>query len=130
MRSSGLPRSKALHAQTRVIRARATDVTVRRQTETTGSLDEVTTTESDHTERIWLFEPRESVAAELAGERIDGGLGGLIVSDGNVDVKHGDRVTYGAVEYEIDTIVGHPIDAEPGSAPDTSFWILSFERRQ
>jgi len=152
MRSSGLPRSKALHGQTRIIRARATDVTVWRQAETVGVLDEVTTTETEHTEQIWLFEPRESIAEELSGERIEGGLGGLIVSDGTVDVEHGDRVRYGGVEYEVDTIVGHPtdVDVTGGSIAwedgywgseflwnqnddifsDVSFWILSFERRQ
>lgn len=129
-RSSGFPRSSAITGHTRVIRSRTRPVTVERVTETTGSLDEVTTTSTEHTESLWLFAPRESVSEELAGERLDGGLGGLAIADGTVDIEHGDRVTYGGVVYEVDTIVGQPVDGEPGNAPDTEFWVLDFERRQ
>jgi hypothetical protein len=117
---------------TRVVRARTRAVTVSRVTETQGTLDETTTTTTDHTESLWLFEPRESVAAEVAGERLNGSLGGLAVADGTVDIEHNDRVTHGGVEYEVDTIVGHPEDdASDGTAsPDTDFWIIDFVRRQ
>jgi len=129
-RSSGLPRSRAIVGHTRVIRSRTQPVTVERVTETTGSLDEITTTTTGHTESLWLYEPRESVADEIAGERLDGGLGGLAIADGNVDIEHGDQVTYGGVVYEVDTIVGHPVDGETGNSPDTKFWVLNFQRRQ
>jgi len=129
-RSSGIPRSAAIAGHTRVIRARSRDVTVSRPTKTTNELDEVTETTTERTASIWLFQPRESIADEIAGERIDGGIGGLVVSDKSVDLQKGDVVTYGGVEYELDTIVGHPEDGEPGNAPDTAFWMLDFERRQ
>lgn len=131
-RSTGLPRRKGIAGITRVVRARTSAVTVSRVTETQGSLDETTTTTSDHTEDLWLFEPRESVAEELVGERINGGLGGLAVADGTVDLNKDDRIVHGGVEYEVDTIVGHPEDAEPdgSSSPDTDFWLVTFVRRQ
>jgi len=124
-RSSGLPRQRGVGGLTRIIRARTRSVTVSRVTETTGSLDETTTTTTDHTEDIWLFEPRESVAEELTGERLNGGLGGLTVADGTVDIELDDRITYGGVEYEVDTIVGHPDDTQS----DAAFWMVSFTRR-
>jgi hypothetical protein len=39
---------------------------------------------------------------------------------------------HGGVEYEIDTIVGHPNDDEPDGtgSPNTDFWVITFERRQ
>lgn len=129
--TSGLPRRVGLAGLTRVIRYRTSSVTVSRPSESKGSLDQTTTTTSDHTEDLWLFEPRENVSQELTGERIDGSLGGLAVSDGTVDLNHNDRVTHGGIEYEIDTIVGHPDDGDPdgSSSPDTDFWVISFTRR-
>lgn len=130
--SSGLPTGRGLDGLTRVIRARTRAVTVSRVTQSTGSLDETTTTTSDHTEDIWLFQPRESVAAEIAGERVNGRLGGLAVADGTVDLQINDRVTHGGVEYEIDSIVGHPKDGDTNATPSpvTRFWVIDFERRQ
>lgn len=131
-RSSGLPRRKGIAGITRVVRARTSAVTVSRVTETKGSLDESQTSTTDHTEDLWLFEPRESVAEELVGERVNGGLGGLAVADGTVDLQRDDRITHGGVEYEIDTIVGHPEDgdADGTSSPETDFWLVTFTRRQ
>jgi hypothetical protein len=131
MRSTGLPRQKGLGGLTRVIRARTRSVTVTRQIESKGSLDQQTTTSSsDHTEDIWLFEPRESVAQELAGEQFSGGLGGLAVADGTVDVQHDDRITHGGVEYEVDTVVGHPEDddSDGTASPETDFWVIDMVR--
>lgn len=131
-RSSGIPRRRALQGMTRIIGGRTQRVTVERVSETKGSLDETQTTTDEHIEDIWLYQPRESVATELAGERIDGSLGGLVISDGRVDIQHNDRITHGGVEYEVDTIVGKPSDGSPDGAPspDTDFWIISFVRRQ
>jgi len=80
---------------------------------------------------VWVFEPRENVATEITGEHLDGGLGGLVVSDGTVDIQHNDRLTHGGVEYEVDTVVGHPNDGEAdGTATeDTDFWMVRFVRR-
>lgn len=131
-RSTGLPRRTGIAGITRVVRARTRAVTVSRVSESTGSLDEVQTSTTDHTEDLWLFEPRESVAEELVGERVNGGLGGLAVADGTVDLQRDDRITHGGVEYEIDTVVGHPEDADPDgtTSPDTDFWLVNFVRRQ
>lgn len=129
-RSTGLPRSPGVAGITRVIRARVSTQMVTRPTNSTGSLDESSESTTDHREDMWLFRPNESVAEEIAGDRIGGSLGGFCIADGTVDIQHRDRVTYGGVEYEIDTIEGHPEDGEPGNAPDTSFWIVSFDRRQ
>ena len=130
--SSGVPRQRGLDGITRIIRARTRSVTVNRVTETKGSLDETQTTTDGHTESVWLFEPRENVAQEIAGERLEGSLGGLTVADGTVDIQHNDRITHGGVEYEVDTVVGHPEDgdADGTSSPDTDFWIVNFVRRQ
>lgn len=129
-RSSGIPRGRALAGITAIIRARARAVTVSRPAQSTGSLDETTETTSDHQEDIYLHDPNESIAEVEAGERTTGDLGGLVVADGSVDIEHGDRITYGGVEYEVDTVVGYPEDGEPGNAPDTNYWRVTFIRRQ
>jgi hypothetical protein len=130
--STGIPRRRGLGGISRVIRSRQRRVTVQRPTETTGSLGETQTTTTEHTESLWLFEPRETVAQELAGERIDGSLGGLAAADGSVDMEHNDRIVHGGVEYEVDTVVGHPDDGDADGTPseDTDFWMVSFVRRQ
>jgi hypothetical protein len=130
-RSTGLPRQKGLAGITRVIRARTRSVTVTRVTETKGSLDQTKESTDGHTEQMWLFEPREAVAQEIAGERLTGSLGGLAVADGTVDVQPDDRVTHGGVEYEVDTVVGHPNDgdADGTASTDTDFWVVNFVRR-
>lgn len=132
VRSTGLPRRKGIAGITRIVRSRVTAVTVSRISTSKGSLDETNTNPNDHTEDLWLFEPRESVAEELAGERINGALGGLVVADGTVDLQRDDRIVHGGVEYEIDTIVGHPEDGDTDgtNSPGTDFWIVSFTRRQ
>jgi hypothetical protein len=117
---------------TRIIGARTSSVTVSRPTTSKGSLDETTTTTNDHTEDLWLFEPNETIAEEVAGERVEGSLGALAISDGTVDLQVDDRVTHGGVEYEVNTVVGHPEDDDPDgtASPDTDFWMASFVRRQ
>jgi hypothetical protein len=133
MRSTGIPRSKGLLGIRRIIGSRTRSVTVKRPSTSTGSLGETNTdSTNDHTEYIWLFEPNESISSELTGERLDGSLGGLVVADGSVDIEHNDRVVHGGVEYEVDTIVGHPNDDEPDGtdSPNTDFWMITFNRRQ
>lgn len=130
--STGIPRRRGLGGISRVIRSRQRRVTVERPSESQGSLGETTTTTSEHTESMWLFEPRETTAQEIAGERLDGSLGGLTVADGSVDVQHNDRIVHGGVEYEVDTVVGHPDDGDADGTPTegTDFWMVSFVRRQ
>lgn len=133
MRSTGIPRSKGLLGIRRIIGSRTRSVTVKRPSTSTGSLGETNTDSTDdHTEHIWLFEPNESISSEITGERLDGSLGGLVVSDGSVDIQHNDRVVHGGVEYEVDTVVGHPNDDETDGtdSPDTDFWMVTFTRRQ
>jgi hypothetical protein len=132
VRSSGIPRQKGVFGITRIIRARARAKTFERVTTSQGTLDETTTSTSEYSVDVWLFEPRENIAEELAGERINGSLGGLVVADDTIDIDRDDRITYGGVEYEVDTIVGHPEDgdADGTASPDTEFWLLSFVRRQ
>lgn len=130
--STGLPRLKGIAGITRIIRARVSATTISRPDASKGSLDETSTSTADHSEDMWLFEPRESIANELAGERINGGLGGLVVADGTVDLQKDDRIVHGGIEYEIDTIVGHPEDDDTDGtdSPETDFWIVTFTRRQ
>jgi hypothetical protein len=130
--SSGIPRRRGLGGISRIIRSRQRRVTVQRPTETQGSLDETQTDTNEHTESLWLFEPRENVGKELAGKQVDGSLGGLAAADGSVDVALNDRIVYGGVKYEVDTVVGHPDDADADGtpSPDTDFWVISFVRRQ
>lgn len=117
---------------TRIIRSRARSVTVSRPTKQKNSLDGTTESLAEHTENIWLFEPREQVANELAGERVTGSLGGLVVADRAVDIQKDDRITHGGVEYEVDTVVGHPEDdpADGTMSVETDFFIVDFVRRQ
>mgnify|MGYP000238093105 CR=1 FL=1 len=132
-RSSGIPRRRGLGGISRIIGARTTSKVIKRYGETTNSLGESTSGLLDeHTERLWLFEPSEGIGTEVVGERLDGALNGLCVADGTVDLEHNDRVVHGGVEYEIDTIVGHPNDDEPDGtdSENTDFWVITFERRQ
>lgn len=131
MVSSGIPRRRAIGGITRVIGTRAAPTTITRVSTTTGSLDETVETTDEHTESIWVFSPRENVADEITGEHLDGGLGGLIVADGTVDIQHNDRLTHGGVSYEVDTVVGHPNDGEAdGTQSDgVDFWMVRFVRR-
>lgn len=131
-RSSGIPRDKAIGGLGAILRGRTAPKTVTRPTKSTGSLDQTTETTASHTESLYLFRPQEAVADTMAGERITGDLGGLAIADGTVDLSKDDRVTYGGVEYELDTIVGVPEDDEPDGtdSPNTDYWRLSFVRRQ
>lgn len=129
-RSSGIQRGRAIQGISSIISARTQRVMVERPTKSTGSLDETTETTTEHPEDIYLHDPDEGVAEVVGGERVTGDLAGLAIADGSVDVAHGDRVTYGGVEYEVDTIVGYPEDGEPGNSPNTSYWVISFVRRQ
>jgi len=131
-RSNGLPRRSGTAGLTHVIRARTSATTVSRPTETQGSLDESTSTTNDHIESVWLFEPREAPSEELTGERVNGSLGLLAVADGSVDLQRDDRIVHGGVEYEIDTIVGHPADGTPDGTDShgVDFWKGSLVRRQ
>lgn len=132
-RSTGIPRRRGLGGISRIIGARTTAKNIRRYGETTNSLGETDTTlTSDHTVDLWLFDPSEGNGTEIVGERLDGALNGLCVADGTVDLEHNDRITHGGVEYEIDTIVGHPEDNDPdGTASNgTDFWMIALTRRQ
>lgn len=131
-RSSGIPTSRPISGITRIIRSRARSVTVSRPTVQKNSLDGTSETITEHTEQMRLFEPRESIAEEVTGERVNGGLGALVVAESTVDVQKDDRITYGGVEYEVDTIIGHPQDGQPDGteSPETEFYVISFTRRQ
>jgi hypothetical protein len=117
---------------TRIIRSRSRSTTVSRPTTTQNSLDTTEETLSEHTENMWLFQPREGVGEEFAGERITGSLGALVVAEDTVDIQHNDRITHGGVEYEVDTIVGHEEDApaDGTASPNTQFFVVNFTRRQ
>lgn len=130
-RSSGISRHRALAGITRIISARARSVTVQRPEQSTGELDEVTETTTEHSEDIYLHDPGENIAEVAAGERTVGDLGGLAVSDDSVDIQHGDRITHGGVEYEVDTVVGLPVDddSDGSESPDTDYWKITFIRR-
>lgn len=131
-RSSSIPTSQPLSGITRIVRTRTRSVTISRPTTTTNALDDIEKTLSEHTEDMWIYEPRESVGQEFAGERINGSLGALVVADRAVDLQKDDRLVHGGVEYEIDTIVGHPEDTEPDGtvSPNTKFFVIDFVRRQ
>lgn len=123
-RSSGIPRGRAFGAITKIISARSDAKTVKRPTESIGSLGETKETTGEHTEHLWLFSPDENRVQSVAGERLTGDLAALAVADGSTDVKPDDRITHGGVEYEVDTVVGQPNDE------DTNYWTISLIRRQ
>jgi hypothetical protein len=93
-------------------------------------LDETTETTNEHVESIYLHDPGERITNEAAGERTVGDLRGLATADGSVDIEHNDRITYGGVEYEVDTVVGYPVDGQPGDSHETNYWEITFVRRQ
>jgi len=131
MRASGISRNSSLRMITRIIRSRSRTVTFNRPTVSQTALDDTTETLEEHTESVWLFEPQESVSDEITGERINGSLGGLVVAADTVDVQTNDRITYGGVEYEVDTVVGHPNDAAADGTPsEANFFQIDFVRRQ
>lgn len=129
-RSSGIPTKRPISGITRIIRSRSRSVTVSRPTRETNALDEEVETLNEHVEDMWLFEPREQAASEIAGDRINGSLGGLVVAERQVDIQHGDRITHGGVEYEVDTVVGHPDDdqADGSVSEGTDFFVVNFTR--
>lgn len=108
-RAGGAPLGRAVTTIAGIIDARATSVVLTRPSKSTGSLDETKEQTNDHTEQMWLVSPDESISQDPAGERISGDLRALTL-DG-ADVQKDDRLTYGGVEYEVDTIVGRPDDA-------------------
>lgn len=130
-RSSGLPTGRLRAGMTRIIRSRARSVTIKRPTKTKNSLDDTVETIDEHIENIWLFQPQENISQELTGERINGSLGGLLVAERGVNVQKDDRVVHGGIEYEVDTVVGHPEDtnADGGRVDGTDFFVISFVRR-
>ena len=133
MRSSGIPRRRGLGGMTRIISARSSPTTIKRPTSGSNSLGGKTNVSTDeHSESLWAFDPTESVGSELVGERLDGALNALAVASDSVDLQQNDITVHGGVEYEIDTIVGHPYDGETDgtASPETDFWIVSFTRRQ
>ncbi|WP_226041174.1 hypothetical protein [Natrinema sp. DC36] len=115
---------------TRIISARATAKTFTSVSQTKNSLDQTDETTSEYSEDMWLFDPEERTTSEVAGERVRGDLGGLIIAEGDGSgnyeepVERNDRIVHGGVEYEVDTIVGVPDDEEP------NYWTISFIRRQ
>lgn len=131
-RSSGIPTRRPIGGITRIIRSRSRSVTVSRPSHETNELDDTVETLTDHIEQMWLFEPREQAASEIAGERINGSLGALVVAERAVDIRHGDRITHGGVEYEVDTVVGHPDDDEAdGSVSEgVDFFVVDLVRWQ
>lgn len=129
-RASGISRVGSLGMMTRIIRSRSRTVTFTRPTKTTTELGDTEETTDEHTESVWLFQPEESVSDEITGERINGSLGGLVVADIGPDIQKDDRITYGGVEYEVDTVVGHPSDDEAdGSESEADFFQINFVRR-
>jgi len=124
-RSTGIPRGKALGGITKIIAARTSPKTIKRPTETVGSLGETQEQlQEDHIEDLWLFRPEENRVQSVAGERITGDLGGLTLSDGRTDVKKDDVILHGGVEYEVDTVEGLPDEDDP------DYWVVNFLRRQ
>jgi len=122
-RASGISRGSSLRMMTRIIGSRTNTVTFERPTTTTNALDETVETTSEYTENVWLFQPEESVSDEITGERINGSLGGLVIEADTVDIQSNDRITYGGVEYEVDTVVGYP------QRDDATFLVVDFVRR-
>lgn len=128
--SSGAPRGRALKAIRNVIQTRQVPTTISRPTTTTGNLDQQQTTLTDHTERLWVFDPQSNVTEVAAGERVQGDLNAL-ARDG-IDVRKDDRLTHGGVEYEVDTVVGFPEDAEADGTDhdeDTAYFHITLRRR-
>lgn len=124
VRSSGIPRGRALAGITKIISARASATSVKRPTEEVGSLGETKETTEEHVEDLWLFDPDENRVQAATGERLTGDLAGLTLADGRTNIEHGDVIVHGGVEYEVDTVVGMPDDENP------DYWAVALLRRQ
>ena len=130
MRASGISRTSSLRMMVRIVRSRSSAVVFTTPTTSTNEFDETVETTTEHTENVWLFQPEERVSDEITGERINGSLGGLVVADDTVEISKDDRITYGGVEYEVDTVVGYPNDAAADGTPsEATFFQIDFTRR-
>lgn len=129
-RSGGAPSDYGTKVITDLIDARTQSVVVTRPTKTTGSLDETTETTAEHTEQIWFVSPRKSVTNVDTGERVNGDLRGLAPDP--LDIQKDDRITYGGVEYEVDTVIGRPGDGTPDgeTTEGVDYFVITLVRRQ
>lgn len=127
-RAGGAPRGRALGTISSIVHQRTQTYTITRPTQTTGSLDQTTETTATHDEELWLFDARESSREVLAGERLTGSLGALGL-DG-IDIQPNDRLTHGAVTYEVESVVGKPDDADAdGTAhSNTDYFVIQLTR--
>jgi len=127
-----IPRSRPLRIVRQIIEQRARSVVVERPVTTVTELDEETSTLEQHTEQMWLHSPDERITREPSGERTVGELQAHAAAHESVDLKVGDRITHGGVEYEIDAIIGRPTDEQPDGdrTPETEYWVIDFVRRQ
>lgn len=128
--AGGAPLTRGPRQIASIIRARTQAVEITRATESTGSLDETTETTSTFTEDLWLGDVSESLSSVVSGDRSVGTLTALGL-DG-IDIEVDDRLSYGGVEYEVDTVVGRPADADAdGTSHDgTRYFAITLERRQ
>lgn len=127
-RAGGAPRQRLTRSITSIIEQRHRYVTIDRPTKTTGDLDQVEETLEDHTEQLWFHSTRRFVDQTDVGERIEADVFALGL-DG-IDVQHGDRCTYGGVEYTVDQVVGRPHDASADGTDhdDTQYFVIALTR--
>ncbi len=109
-RSGGVPTDRGVTAISSVISQRVRPIVIKRPTTETGPLDETTETLSEHTESLWPVSPSERIEITDTGDRLQGDLRALAL-DG-IDVQTNDRITYGGVEYEVNSVIGQPEDAQ------------------
>lgn len=128
-RGSAVPGDRASHVIADIIDDKSRKVVVERPTEQTGTLDESTETLDEYVEALWLTDTQKFISEEDTGERFTGSLRAFGV-DG-INIKHGDRLTYGGVEYEVDTVEGQPddVEADGSSHDDTDYFEITLVRR-
>lgn len=116
-----IPTRKPHNMMRLVIKQHLTVYTVERVTVTPDSMGGVSETSSTHSESFWVFRPNEFQLNIDIGERFDGDIGALCLSEADVQVN--DRIIYGTDEYEVTGIIARPTEE------NNQFKILNLERR-
>lgn len=100
-----------------VVRHESSTYTLTRTTSNaSGSLGEVSDTQTTVDRDLWLFEDVRTQLEELFGEEIRADLGGVALQE--TDVQYGDELDYGSGTYKVED--------EPSNVPAEDPDVITF----